>query len=50
MKEAYNKYDWLFIMEAAMVTHLNVDAAVDHKSVLELQEVATNKLKALKHK
>ena len=33
--EAYEKYDWLFIFEAAMVTHLHADYTVDDTTILE---------------
>jgi hypothetical protein len=49
IEEAYEKYDWLFIFEAAMVTHLHADCTVDETMVLEHQEKAINKLKSLKH-
>jgi len=28
-EEAYEKYDWLFVFEAAMVTHLHANCTVD---------------------
>ena len=34
MEAAYGLQDWLFLFEAAMVTHLQVDAAVDETAVL----------------
>jgi len=49
IKEAYEKFDWLFIFEAAMVTHLHADCTVDETTILECQEKAINKLKSLKH-
>ena len=49
IEEAYWKYDWLFVFEAAMVTHLHADCSVDATAVLERQEMALNKLKNLKH-
>ncbi len=49
IKEAYEKYGWLFIFEAAMVTHLHSDCTVDATTILERQEKAINKLKHLKH-
>ena len=49
IEEAYEKYDWLFIFEAAMVTHLHADCTVDETTILERQEKAINKLKNLKH-
>jgi hypothetical protein len=49
INEAYQKYDWLFVFEAAMVTHLHADCTVDTTAVLERQEMALNKLKSLKH-
>jgi hypothetical protein len=47
--EAYQIYDWLFVFEAAMVTHLHADCTVDATTILERQEKAINKLKNLKH-
>ena len=49
MEEAYEKQDWLFVFEAAMATHLQVDAAVDDTAVLQRQEKQLEKLKATKH-
>lgn len=49
IKEAYQKYDWLFIFEAAMVTHLHADTSVDGTAIMKWQELAQEKLKALKH-
>jgi uncharacterized protein YifE (UPF0438 family) len=49
IEEAYEKYDWLFIFEAAMVLHLHADFTVDKANILECQEKAINKLKSLKH-
>jgi hypothetical protein len=49
IEEAYQKYDWLFVFEAAMVTHLHADSSVDCTAILERQELAQEKLKALKH-
>jgi hypothetical protein len=49
IEEAYQKYDWLFVFEAAMVTHLHADSSVDGTAILEWQELAQDKLKALKH-
>ena len=43
--EAYKKYDWLFVFEAAMVTHLHADSSVDGTAALERQELAQEKLK-----
>ena len=48
-KEAYEKYDWLFIFEAAMVTHLHADCTVDETIILEHQKKAITKIKNLKH-
>ncbi len=45
--EAYEKYDWLFIFEAA--THLHADCTVDDTTILECQEKAISKLKNMKH-
>jgi hypothetical protein len=49
IEEAYQLYDWLFVFEAAMVTHLHADCTVNATAVLERQEMALNKLKNLKH-
>ena len=49
MEAAYGLQDWLFMFEAAMVTHLQVDVAVDETSVLQRQEKQLEKLKATKH-
>jgi hypothetical protein len=49
IEEAYEKYGWLFIFEAAMVTHLHADCTVDEMMILEHQEKAINELKSLKH-
>ena len=49
IEEAYQKYDWLFIFEAAMVTHLHADCTVDETTILERQEKAIAKLKNMKH-
>ena len=38
MEEAYDMQDWLFVFEAAMATHLQVDAVVDKTAVLQGQE------------
>jgi len=48
-KEAYAKYDWLYVFEAAMVTHLHADHTVDDTTILEHQEKAITKLKNMKH-
>ncbi len=47
--EAYEKYDWLFIFEAAIVTNEHADCTVDDTSILEHQEKAISKLKNMKH-
>jgi hypothetical protein len=47
--EAYQIYDWIFIFEAAMVTHLHADCTVDATAILERQEKAILKLKMMKH-
>jgi hypothetical protein len=49
IEEAYQIYDWLFVSEAAMVTHLHADCTVDATAILERQEKAINKLKSMKH-
>ena len=49
IEEAYQKYDWLFVFEAAMVTHLHADSSIDGTAILERQELAQEKLKSLKH-
>jgi hypothetical protein len=49
IEEAYEKYDWLFAFEAAMVTHMHADCNVDKTTILECQEKTINKLKNMKH-
>jgi hypothetical protein len=49
IEEAYQMYDWLFIFEAAMVTHLHADCTVEATAILERQEKAIQKLKTMKH-
>ncbi len=49
IEEAYQIYDWLFVFEAAMVTHLHADCTINATAVLEHQLMALNKLKNLKH-
>jgi hypothetical protein len=49
IEEAYEKYDWLFVFEAAMVTHMHADCTVDETTFLERQEKAINKLKNMRH-
>jgi hypothetical protein len=49
IEEAYEKYDWLFVFEAAMVMHMHADCTVDETTILERQEKAINKLKNMKH-
>ena len=49
MEEAYALQDWLFVFEAAMVIHLQVDAAEDETAVLQRQEKQLEKLKGTKH-
>jgi hypothetical protein len=49
IKEAYEKHDWLYVFEAAMVTHLHADCTVDNTTILEHQEKAVTKLKNMKH-
>jgi hypothetical protein len=49
IEEAYEKYDWLFVFEATMVTHMHADFTVDERTILERQEKAINKLKNMKH-
>ena len=49
IEEAYKNYDWIFVFEAAMVTHLHADSSVDGTAILERQELAQEKLKTLKH-
>jgi len=49
IEEAYEKYDWLFVFEAAMVTHMHADCNVDETTILERQEKTINKLKNMKH-
>jgi hypothetical protein len=48
-EEAYQIYDWLFVFEATMVTHLHADCTVDVTAILERQEKAIQKLKTMKH-
>jgi hypothetical protein len=47
--EACHIYDWLFVFEAAIVTHLQADCTVDATAILERQEKVINKLKTMKH-
>jgi hypothetical protein len=49
IEEAYQIYDWLFVFEAAMVTHLHGDCTMDATAILERQEKVLNKLKTMKH-
>jgi hypothetical protein len=49
IEEAYQIYDWLFVFEAAVVTHLHADCTVDVTAILERQEKAIQKLKTMKH-
>jgi hypothetical protein len=49
IEEAYEKYDWLFIFKAAMVTHMHAACTVDETTILERQEKAITKLKNMKH-
>jgi 2,3-bisphosphoglycerate-independent phosphoglycerate mutase len=49
IEEAYEKYDWLFVFEAAMVTHMHADCNVDKTTILERQEKTINELKNMKH-
>jgi hypothetical protein len=49
IEEAYEKYDWLFVFEAALVTHMHADCNVDETTILERQEKTIKKLKNLKH-
>ena len=49
LRKHIKNYNWLFVFEAAMVTHLHADCTVDATAVLERQEMALNKLKNLKH-
>jgi hypothetical protein len=49
IEEAYEKYDWLFVFEAAMVTHMHADWNVDETTILERQKKTINKLKNMKH-
>jgi hypothetical protein len=49
MEDAYEKQDWLFVFEAAMATHLQVDAAVDDTAELQQQEKQMVKIKSTKH-
>lgn len=39
IEEAYQKYDWVFVFEAAMVTHLHADSSVDGTAILERQQL-----------
>ena len=49
LEEAYMKQDWLFVFEAAIATHLQVDVAVDETTVLQRQEMQLEKFKKTKH-
>jgi hypothetical protein len=49
IEQAYEKQDWLFVFEAAMVAHLQVDVAIDETAVLQRQEKQLEKLKTMKH-
>ncbi len=49
VEEAYEKYDWLFIFEVAMVTHMHANCMVDQTTILKCQKKAITKLKNLKH-
>jgi hypothetical protein len=48
INEVYQKYDWLFVFEAVMVTHLHADCTVDATAILERQEKAIQELKTMK--
>ena len=37
MEGAYELQDWLFVFEAPMVTHLQVDTVVDETAILQRQ-------------
>jgi hypothetical protein len=50
IEDANEKYDWLFMFEANMGTHIHADCTVDDTTILECQEKAMTKLKSLKHK
>ncbi len=49
IEEAYQKYDWLFILRVATVTHLYADCTINEMTILEQQEKAITKLKNMKH-
>jgi hypothetical protein len=49
IEEAYQKNDWLFIFEAAMVMHMHAGCTVDETTILEWQEKSITKLKNMKH-
>jgi hypothetical protein len=49
LEEAYVKQDWLFVFEAAIATHLQVDVAVDETTILQRQDMQLEKLKKMKH-
>jgi hypothetical protein len=49
IEEAYQMYDWLFVFEVAVVTHLHADCTMDATALLERQEKAIKKLKSTKH-
>jgi hypothetical protein len=49
IEEAYAKYEWLYVFEVAMVTHLHADCTVNDTTILERQEKAIANLKNLKH-
>jgi hypothetical protein len=47
--EAYAIYDWLYVLEAAIVTHLLADFTVVDTMILKCQEKVITNLKNLKH-
>ena len=49
LEEAYKMQDWLFIFEAATMTHLQVVGNVDDCTLLRRQELQIDILKKLKH-
>jgi hypothetical protein len=49
LEEVHVKQDWLFVFEAAIATHLQVDVAVDETTILQRQDMQLEKLKKIKH-
>jgi hypothetical protein len=43
IEEAYEKHDWLYMLEAAMVMHLREDCTIDAAAVSKCQELLISK-------